>query len=247
MALVYPVKSNNLPGYATYTVYNGQGGREGPQIVLPLPQGLTYQDAASYENADLGLKGQAVVSSNDASPEGGDTSTADTTTADNPNKKGIGQKALEDVAIRFGGNLGRAGVGSAPNPNTRALFKQVNIRTFQVSYKMIPASPDEAENIKKIVEAFRTELYPEAEGYSQDFITAFKFPNLFRVRFYVGNIEQKPKLLDAYLTNMTTTYNSSSNAIFAKNGGSHSFSETDISLTFLEFRALFKKDIQKGR
>ena len=244
MALVYPVKSNNLPGYATYTVYNGQGGREGPQIVLPLPQGLTYQDAASYENADLGLKGLAVVSPTEGQ---NDTSTAEQATGDNPNAKGIAQKALEDIAIRFGGNLGRAGVGSAPNPNTRAIFKQVNMRTFQVSYKMIPASPDEATAIQDIVEAFRTELYPEAEGYSQDFITAFKFPNLFRIRFYVGNIEQKPKLLDAYLTNMTTTFNSSSNAIFAKDGGDHSFSETDISLTFLEFRAMFKDDIKQGR
>ena len=185
MALVYPVKSNNLPGYATFTVYNGQGGREGPQIVLPLPQGLTYQDAASYENADLGIPGQAIgAKSTDGMIIGDeDGSTADGANADNPNKKGIGQKALEDIAIRFGGNLGRAGVGSAPNPNTRAIFKQVNMRTFQVAYKMIPASPDEATAIQDIVEAFRTELYPEAEGYSEDFITAFKFPNLFRIRF----------------------------------------------------------------
>jgi hypothetical protein len=245
MALVYPEKDSRLPGYATFTVYNGNGGREGPQIVLPLPQGLTYQDAASYENADLGLKGLAVVSPRDGQEE--TTNTSEAATADNPNKKSIGQKALEDIAIRFGGNLGRAGVGSAPNPNTRAIFKQINMRTFQVAYKMLPTSPREADTCKDIVEAFRTELYPEAEGYSENFITAFKFPNLFRIRFYVGGIEQKPKLLDAYLTNMTTTYNSSTNAILAKDGGSFSFSEIDISMTFLEFRALFKDDIKQGR
>ena len=246
MAITYPVKDTRLPAYATFTVYNGEGGLEGPQLKLPFPEGLSINDGASYENADLGIMGN-FVSPPSAGQEQSetDTSTSDQAEGSNPNKKGVAQKALEDVAIRFGGNLGRAGIGSAPNPNTRALFKQVNMRTFQISYKMMPASPDEGERIKEIVEAFRKELYPEAEGYSQDFITAYKFPNLFRIRFHVNGKEIKPKPLDCYLTNMSTTFNSS--AIIAKDGGEANFIETSISLTFMEFRALFKKDIEQGR
>ena len=116
---------------------------------------------------------------------------------------------------------------------------------------MIPTSEREASNIKEIVNAFRAELYPESTGETDgDLEIAYLFPNRFRIRFYLGNhegrFEVEPRLLDAYLTNMTTTYNSTSQAVFSEAGGNLNFSETDISLTFLESKTLFSRDVRKN-
>ena len=246
----YPVADARLPSFMTLDVYSGDGVNQGIKFKLPIPQGLSFADGATYENADLGLKGLVINQDAGSSAEqkSDDEQGSQADQQGNPqdgNKKSTAGKILDDVVSRFGGNLGRAGVGVSPNPNTRAIFRQVNLRTFQISLKMIPESPDDAFMIKKIVEEFRAQLYPEAQGYGEgeQYVTAFKFPNLFKIKFHMGGSEVKElKLLDSYLTNMTTTYNSGTNAIMAKSGGNFSFAETDLNLTFLEFRALFSRN-----
>ena len=255
MPLTYPLNEDRLSSHITLDVIDGNLNNVGPQFKLPLPLGLSIGDAATYENADLGLKGSAIsgahggagaveelekmeAEENAAASDGLDGTTPD------PNKKSTAGKVVDDLISRFGGNLGRLAVGVSPNPNTRAVFRQVNLRSFQLAFKMMPASTDEAQNIKDIVEEFRTQLYPEAQGYGEgeDFVTAFKFPNLFHMRVHLGDKEVKElQFLPAYLTSMSTTYNSSTSAVMAKDGGSFSFAETDISLTFMEYRALFKR------
>ena len=137
--------------------------------------------------------------------------------------------------------------GRAPNPNTRAAFRQVSLRSFQYSLKMIPETPEEATNIMEIVDFFRKNLYPIPVIEEDDYVLSFEFPNMFHFIFQTTGKDAKviePKLLPCYLTNMTTTYNSSSPAFMAQNGESVNFSEVDISLTFLEYRAVFQSDIE---
>ena len=248
MALEYPEKVTRLPGFITLDTYDGNDGGPYNQFKLPLPQGLSFADAATYENADLGLKG-LLISDNgtpvaEESEEVGSSVDATENSGGGAQQKSTAGKIVDDVISRFGGNLGRAGVGVSPNPNTRAIFRQVNLRTFQLNFKMIPASPSEANNIKEIIETFRAELYPEAQGYGEGerFVTAFKFPNLFKMQVHLGgSVVEELKFLPAYLTNMTTTYNGGTSAIMAKDGGDFMFAETDLSLTFMEFRALFSR------
>ena len=248
----YPLNEDRITSHLTIDLMDGDLNELGVQWKMPVPQGLSIGDNATYENADLGLKGLAVG----GKAHGGDgtvekleeeeatQSQADQQSKDDPNKKGTAGKVVDDLISRFGGNLGRVAVGVSPNPNTRAVFRQVNLRSYQLSFTMIPASTDEAKEIRKLVERFRTELYPEAQGYGENdqFVTAFKFPNLFQTRVHLGGrVVREIKFLPAYLTNMTTTFNSSTNAIMAKNGGDFSFAETTINLTFMEYRALWKK------
>jgi hypothetical protein len=244
MALIYPEKQDRLHGLAKFKVVNGKGKVIGPTITLPLPANLTFTDGAAYENAELGMFSNMFAPDNQ-SEEG---QAAMQATADNLTKeKGI--RITTDILSKVTGNRTRAALGKTPNPNTRALFKQVNLRTFQVNYKMIPTSMSEAMNIKQIVKAFRTELYPESTGETDgDLEIAYLFPNRFQIRFYLGNsegrFEVEPRLLDAYLTNMTTSYNSTSQAVFSEAGSNMNFSETDISMTFLESKTLFARDVR---
>ena len=245
--LQYPEKTTRLNGIAKIRAYDGKGVIAGPMITLPMPVGLQFTDAAAYENADLGMVGNLIDPGGDKQAEQPPESTEDAFTLANA------ARISTDLLTKVTGNRTRAALGKTPNPNTRALFKQVNLRTFQLSYKMIPSSASEAESIEAIVEEFRKELYPQSTGETvgDNFELAYLFPNRFRIRFYLGNAddaryEVKPKLLDAYLTNMTTQYNAAGGAVFAEEGNKLNFSETDISLTFLESRTLFSRDVRNG-
>jgi hypothetical protein len=241
MALDYPEDKDRLHGIAKFKVVTGKGLELGPTITLPIPANLTFTDGAAYENAELGMFANMFAPDTQGVEQ-------DQAAADGMSKE-KGVRITTDLLTKVTGNRTRAFLGKTPNPNTRALFKQVNLRTFQVNYKMIPTSEREARNIKDIVNAFRSELYPESTGETDgDLEIAYLFPNRFRIRFYLGNregrFEVEPKLLDAYLTSMTTSYNSSSQAVFSEAGGNFNFSETDISMTFLESKTLFSRDVR---
>ena len=246
MALEFPATSSRMVGQAVFRSVNAETLQaDGEKITLPLPAGLSFADAVEYDNTDLGLiRGNLVQAAENkkAGDNGGTTATGDQDT------RSAFQKMTEEIANRFGGDTGRLLVGSAPNPNTRALFKKVGIRSFQIQYKMIPESNEEANNIKDIIKEFRKEMYPVPQ-FVGNAVTSFKFPKLFKIRFYLGNdkkFEVEPKLQPAYLQNFSVTYNSGGNAIMSDGKGNLSFSETDISMTFMEYRAQHQNDILEG-
>ena len=246
--LAYPYDQDRLPGIAVFRTVDMEEPPNflftegGPNITLPLPGGLVYTDGASYENADLGFIGSSLMD--------GEFTDKVKSIGDNLNASSAGSLAT-DLLSKVTGNRTRAALGKTPNPNTRALFKQVNLRTFQFNYKFTPVSPEEAESVKEIIKSFRKELYPASTNKKEgDFEIAYKFPNRFDIKFYLGSTENgrymvEPKLQPAYLTSMTTTYNS--NAILSTPGkSSMDFAEVDISMTFLESKTLFDRDVTKG-
>lgn len=110
---------------------------------------------------------------------------------------------------------------------------------------MIPTSPAETEEIKKIVHTFRKHLYPktiELEG--TGIPIAYRFPNVFQIDMYygdknLGDINPSLKFQRMYLRNFSANYNPNSMG-FHKNGD---FNEVQISLTFTETKALTYEDI----
>lgn len=134
---------------------------------------------------------------------------------------------------------------TTPNPNTRMIFRSVNIREFSFDFIMIPTSPAETEEIKKIVHTFRKHLYPktiELEG--TGIPIAYRFPNVFQIDMYygdknLGDINPSLKFQRMYLRNFSANYNPNSMG-FHKNGD---FNEVQISLTFTETKALTYEDI----
>ena len=74
------------------------------------------------------------------------------------------------------------GVQRTMNPNTRALFKGVNLREFSFNFKMIANSQREAIAIERIVNHFRTELYPNVIS-ALNVPIAYEMPNAFSIQF----------------------------------------------------------------
>ena len=134
------------------------------------------------------------------------------------------------------------------NPNVRKLFNGVIVRECAFQFKMIPTSPEEGEAIKKIVKFFRKELYPRAFrvpiGGVAEASLGFNFPNAFKIKFNFKNSENLnvPKLLECYLRNVSHTINPTGGGF--KNDGKPN--EVDLTLTFVEHRAIEQQDIEKG-
>jgi hypothetical protein len=241
----------------------------GTYVDLYLPAGISIADGVNIENVDLGRMGEAARQSAaargsvmGATAEGleqlGKSFGEALSGAANPT---VGKlAAVQLLGALPGADAMTGGVKSAlgvtTNPNTRALFKSVNMRTFNFAFKLIPTSEAETLEIHKIIKFFREQLYPETITFGHDdygqLPIGYRFPNTFQasIRYRQKKSDQPmgrfgndmfgiTKYLPAYLTNFTATYNPSSMG-YIKGGR---FQEIDISLSFAEQETLDKRKV----
>jgi hypothetical protein len=220
------------------------------EVLLYLPQGLQFRDNVTYENVDVGSTGAAV--SQGAGILG---SMADGVGSFVQGMSGGGADGLAKLAtVKLASAAGKfsdeitAGLklqtGVTTNPNSRSLFKQVNMREFQFNFKMIARSKAESDQIKRIVNLFRSELYPEDIEVTvggQEISLGYEFPNKFNIEFEYDGKTIAHKVKPCFLRSVDTTYNASQMA-FHQDG---EFLEVDMNLNFTETVTLSKKDIQK--
>ena len=141
----------------------------------------------------------------------------------------------------------RTALQKTPNPNIRAVFKQVNLRELQLLFKMKPTSQEEAEEIKRIIHFFRRNAYPESmriKGIS----AGYNFPRKFSIRMLYDdpNTGRRRdvgfKMKKLHLTGVLTTFNPNNMAFYTDGN----FEETDLQLTFIEEATLDRQDVEHG-
>jgi hypothetical protein len=226
---------------------------------LYVPTGLAFNDNINLSTATLGISGAAALGALNA---GGGIAQAVIAGATGAGKSlldtftgGLDGDAAKVAAARAARLIPGEGIQSAvsiglqvvSNPNQRSIFNSVNLRTFSFAFKFIPLSARESIEIENIIEWFRKELYPEQIEYSTTNVPfGYKFPNLFDVKIgYDSGLGQgyRPlknmEILPCYLQSVQHNYNASS-MTFHKNGKP---TEVDMTLTFVEYRTLSKKDI----
>ena len=137
-------------------------------------------------------------------------------------------------------------LGVTVNPNTRAIFKGVALREFTFQFKFISNSKAEADEVKRIVQFFRINAYPEDIPPDADLSVGFKFPNMFKIKLMhkasdVGRfVPVGSQIKLAYLRTIQTNYNPT-NAVFHSDGNPL---ETDISVTFQEYKTISRRDVE---
>lgn len=232
-----------------------QADPEGNNITLYLPQSLLYQDTVQYRDIELGQRGltglsavnsgQGLAASVMKGLSDGITDIFKIFTG------GLPQQGGELLAARLINTLpGGGGVQGAAstalqtglNPGTRILFDRPAIRNFTFNFKLIPRSPGEAEQIRKIIQSFREEMYPEALTVA-GIPLGYKFPNTYYISMGIAGTDIKlPRIQYCYLRDVGITYNGTS-GVFMEDGQPN---EVDLALTFQEYRPLTKQDIQAG-
>lgn len=249
---------------------NLEGGTKVGSVMLPLTRDLRYNDVANYETVSLGLIGGiAEAGLRGQNPFRGVTAAGALSTAGPAS--GIVASIIANVAgtaigAAIGGAFGGAGgalVGSVAagnlgeslegavrsasrvtiNPNQRALFRNVDIRNFTFAFKMIAANADEAQEIKRILKFFRSEMYPEAITIGTGIPLAYKFPNVFQIEIKHKDDKQLGfKFQRCYLRDVQTLFNQTGSGIY-KDG---EFVEVDVFLSFIEYTALDKAKVVDG-
>ena len=245
----YPLEIDRLPGHVLFQVVDES---DFPQstIQMPLPPSLNHSDAATYDEADLG-----VFSAIGDLGFGGAADRAKSV-IQNLDKAGAAQ-LTKDLTTKILGGKTEYATKTTPNPNTRSLFKKVGLRQFSFDYVMIPTSEKEGDMIQKIIKKFRGELYPEStmaivqetvKGVTrEESYLAYKYPNRFKIKFFLSGQEIEPKIYPCYLQSVNVAYNTSgilrAPAMSPSTPVGAHFSEYRLSLKFIESTTLFKADV----
>ena len=226
-----------------------------PSIQLFFPPALQYNDAVNYNSANLGAGGLTALGALNSGQSIGAALGAGLSegmeSIFNLAKGTLSQEAAKVAASRISSKLpaGYAAAGSTAlqtglNPGTRLLFDQPTMRSFAFSFKLIPTSSSEAVRIKEIIENFRFQLYPREIDLNPGIPIGYEFPNIYRIEFaFTDGTLQIPKIQYCYLKDVQAAYNATSGGVFFDDGHP---TEVDLNLTFLEYRALSKRDIEAG-
>lgn len=235
----FPLNETEYLGTVRFTPEEG----DGEVIEMYLPTSLQFGDKVEYENVGLGGVAASAI---DYAQGGQEPTTTYSDNADFMNNNALFKLGVTQLVNAFSDRAGapaRELTRVAPNPNTRAIFKQVNLRQFQMTFKLIPNSEQEAREIGNIIKEFRTNMYPEEiEGNY-----GYTFPNRYKIEaFYDGISLENLKTEPSYLESIMTNYNPSSHAFMKSGSGRGYFSEIDLSLSFIEGRTLKRKSIGDG-
>lgn len=226
--------------------------RETRKAVLYLPGALQFQDNVEYTNVDLGIVGQAARNAMQNPNATGRAVLGAVTGNMMPDfqsiqdafNMGLRSEGAQVAALRLTNKLSpevqgaiETTTGIALNPNRRSTLRGIGVRQFRFTFKMIPESPEEAREVKQIVQFFREEMYPDT---SDDALqAALRFPSKFQIRMEYDGKKVATNILPCFLANVDVVYNSTGMS-FHTDG---EFQETDLSLSFVEERALTKRDI----
>ena len=130
-------------------------------------------------------------------------------------------------------------------------FKGLPKRGFQYTFKMIPKSEQEAEEVRKIVTAFKMNMLPEGmgSGEKQGFTGKnLKIPNTFDIKYMFVNRENQylNKISTCVLESMNVAYGGDRYKTFDGNESGAPPVETTITLNFKEMELITKERAQEG-
>ena len=127
---------------------------------------------------------------------------------------------------------------SANNPRKEQLFKSMEFRRFSFNYQFAPRSPEEANNVKRIINMFKFYMHPEYQNNINKML--YLFPSEFDIVYYFGDKEHPHlnKISTCVLTDLQINY--------APNGQLSTFADgfptqINVQMSFLELETLTKE------
>lgn len=226
----------------------------GQKCEMYLPLAFSVNDGILFDNANLNQAGTGVLAgaTSGSSPltslkagiDAGLTSSFDFL------KGSLAQDAARLAAFRLASKIQNEGIRNAAsiagqvslNPNTRALFRGVNLREYTFQFKFMPKSAAEAEAAKNIIKFFRSHAYPDVLPKDSEIPLGYKYPNLFEIKISYNNARVGTKIKKCYLRNIQSTYNPTGMSFHADGNPA----EIDITLSFVENMTINRSDVEGG-
>ena len=124
-------------------------------------------------------------------------------------------------------------------------FKGVPKRNFQYTFKMMPRSEQESNEVQRIVKAFKQNMLPETVNANSRQLVV---PNTFNIQYmYVNDVNNYlHKIGECFLETMNVSYGGDRYKTFTANAEGAPPVETTMTLNFKEFHFLTRTDIMDG-
>ena len=265
-------ENQNVQGDSSFTLKAYNSSAENlkasayPQIVLYMPEGV----AASYRtNWDGKAFGNVVAS---IMRSAGKVAAGDYAEAIKKAGEGMGN-LMATAPGKLGANLTSAiakrltgdsisqqdvfsSVGGAIlNPNVELIFGGHDLRTLQLTFKMVPYNKPEAETVDAIVKTFKKVMLPKFTGNTQ--MASFwkdegkngngyiGNPNLCKITFFKGSAKNEAitQFKTCAITDFDVNYTPDGVAAFGPDGYPVA---TQISLSFMETKLVYAEDVNSG-
>lgn len=134
--------------------------------------------------------------------------------------------------------------GIVINPNTELLFSGFNLRAFDLNFKLVAQSVNEAKNIQKIISIFKYAMLPSiAQDATLDVASGFiKVPFLVQPAFMLGGKpnEYISQFKQCAITSMNVNYTGEGNFMTYQGGEPVSIL---LSLSFAETKLVYRDEI----
>ena len=246
---------------------------EQPQLMLYMPDDIQDAYKADWEGKAFGSTTAGVLGAAGQEGIGNKLKKALDTAGGAFNKLGV-NAAASTITTLAKGITGDtitasdvfAGIsGVVRNPNVELLFQKMNLRTFDLTFKLSPYNAKEAENIKTIVSTFKRAMLPSYSlgdakvfGYAgeepgdngdQNFALEAGFirvPQLCQVMFMHGAYRNAylPKYKMCAITDVNVNYTPDGNyAVF--DGGDPV--ATQLKISFMETKLIFAEDVAEEK
>ena len=221
-------------------------------IALYMPPSVAVSYGANYTDTEIGAA--AAIGAQAYQDIVGGKSLADTV---NKNLKALGPEIGDGMIRKALGAIdmipGLEGAmevvemqrGFIKAPRMELAFKGIPKRSFQYDFKMIPKSAAEAEEIQKIVKAFKLNMLPEMVQGSAARLT---IPNTFDIQYmYAGRDNQYlHKISTCVLETMSVTYGGDRYKTFEATANGAPPIEVAIQLAFKEMDLITREKAAEG-
>jgi len=216
-------------------------------VALPLPgTGIVDKSGVKYNQDELGVVGGAIAGSvsriKSAITDDGQLAVAgDVGSGDNGGlmellKTGIqasaatGRAAINELGQGFGAAADQA-FGNVVNPHVVLLFKNVDLKTFSLQWKLAPANENESKRLKAIIRLIQKMSHPEQKSAGNSANFFLNYPNQVDL-FYAGVGQNIHFFKRAAITDIEVNYQpEGDNLLFA---GTAAPTRIDLTLGFQE-------------
>ena len=244
--------SNGKPLESTVSVPKKGTKRLKSSIALYMPATLNVSQISKYGETEMGYLATGVMNTVATAMSGAGVGKTVSTGLNELQTQG---GDFVEGAVKTAASMASQGAkeayelssGKVMNPRLETTFQGIDKRSFQYSFKMMPKSEKEADNIDTIVRMFRFYMAPSFEGGLQD--RTMIVPATFDITYMMHNgkvNEYLNRVSTCVLTNATVTYGGERVQFFRPNDKGAPPVETNIELQFQEIDLITRERLALG-
>jgi len=223
-------------------------------IALYMPPTATYVDNASYTDQEIGFGAKLGVNTYNDIMSGKSATSAMKNFLDTSGSA-VSEGLIKTLMGTIGALPGFQGAREAAEMAAGAIiadrmelaFKGIAKRKFQFNFKMIPKSLQEANEIRNIIFAFRSNMLPEFVGGNRAG-RKMVVPNTFDIQYMYNGAENQylQKVSTCVCENVTVSYGGDRYRTFEPNAEGAPPVETQITLNFAELELITRERVFEG-